>query len=91
LLLVNFLFVPLDSGSFDWPRFSLSDENERPGDADDSDVTRREVFVGLESRSLSVLEEVVRMLSRAIFTAIHACQAAVVEMFGGNVIDTEQA
>ena len=49
MLLVNFLFVPLDSGSSGWPRFSLSDENERPGDADDSDVTRREAFAGLES------------------------------------------
>jgi hypothetical protein len=69
LLLVNFLFVPLNSGSFDWPRFSLSDENERTGDAGDSDVTQREVSAGLE---FSVLEEVVCTLSRAIFTAIHA-------------------
>jgi hypothetical protein len=37
-----------------------------------TDVTRREVFAGLEFQSLSVLEEVVCTLSRVIFTAIHA-------------------
>jgi hypothetical protein len=37
-----------------------------------TDVTRREVFAGLEFQSLSVLEEVVCTLSRVIFTTIHA-------------------
>ena len=49
MLLVDFLFVPLDSASFDWPRLSFSEENEGPGDADGFDVTRREPFAGLES------------------------------------------